>query len=173
MGLGRGVGGGHTEMHCLLIITQSSLVPSPDYDCADAQRPDSAHPFPEGELWKPKTVAIHHPPNFSSYAPVSPSLCFSLPLLLSSLQHGSGHASKGSAEQCEGPDRNLTFFFFMVEVCHNQGGPDQVQDLRGENLILSFFSFSDENNLFPGAGEHSLTKFMRTLRGMRTISART
>lgn len=47
MSLGRGVGG-DTEMHCLLIITQSSLVPSPDYDCADAQRPDSAHPFPEG-----------------------------------------------------------------------------------------------------------------------------
>lgn len=53
------------------------------------------------------------PPNFSSYAPVSPSLCFYLPLLLSSLQHGIGHASKGSAEQCEGPDRNLTFFFFF------------------------------------------------------------
>lgn len=80
------------------------------------------------------------PPNFSSYVPVSLSLCFYLPLLLSGLQHGSGHASKGSAEQCEGPDRNLTFFFFQTaEVCHilgGQSGPGAV----GKKLTLSFFS---------------------------------
>lgn len=128
-------------MHCLLIITQSTLVPSPDCDCADAQRPDSAHPFPEGELWKPKTAAIP-PPNFSSYAPVSPSLCFYLPLLLSGLQHGSGRASKGNAEQCEGPDRNLTFFLHMVEVCHILGGPSAP----GENLVLYFSSASISKN---------------------------
>lgn len=136
-------GGGGTEIHCLLIIKQSSLVPSSDRDCADAQRPDSAHPFPEGKLWKPKTVAIH-PPNFSSYVAVSPSLCFYLALLLSCLQHGSGHASKGSAEQCEGQERNLTFFFFclMVEVCHilgGQPGPGDQEKTSFCRFLVSLF----------------------------------
>lgn len=50
--------GRQSTMHCLLTIAQSALVPSLGCDCAGRQRPDSAHPFPEGELWKPKTVAI-------------------------------------------------------------------------------------------------------------------
>lgn len=74
---------GESEMHCLLTITQSTLVPSLGCDCAGGQSPDSAHPFPEGELWKPKTEAIpslSSPTPLSSSAPVSPSLCLYLPL---------------------------------------------------------------------------------------------
>ncbi len=60
-------------MHCLLTITQSTLVPLLGCDCAGRQSPDSAHPFPEGELWKPKTPAIP-----SLFAPTHP-LLLSLP----------------------------------------------------------------------------------------------
>lgn len=60
-------------MHCLLTITQCTVVPSLGCDCAGGQSPDSAHPFPEGELWKPKTAAIP-----SLFPPLI--LCFFFPL---------------------------------------------------------------------------------------------
>lgn len=61
-------------MHHLLTNIQSALVPLLGCNCAGGQRPDSAHPFPEGELWKLKTAAI--PPILCSYPPMflSPSL---------------------------------------------------------------------------------------------------
>lgn len=70
-------------MHCLLTIIQSTVVPSQGCDCAGGQSPDSAHPFPEGELWKPKTVAVPslsptHPLLLSLPSSVSVSLCLSL-----------------------------------------------------------------------------------------------
>lgn len=67
---------GSERMHCPLTITQSTLVPSLSCDCAGGQSPDSAHPFPGGELWKPKTAAI------PSLSPHSSSAYSSLPLSL-------------------------------------------------------------------------------------------
>lgn len=67
-------------MHCLLTITQSTLVPLLGCDCAGGQSPDSAHPFPEGEVWKPKTATIPSISPHLSSASVSPCLCLSLSL---------------------------------------------------------------------------------------------
>lgn len=107
-------------MHCLLTITQSTLVPSLGCDCAGGQSPDSAHPFPEGELWKPKTAAIpsHLPPH---HPPLILCSCLSLPLSLSpSLWpvtwqrpciKGNYRTMQGASQEFEEP-----FFFFFFET---------------------------------------------------------
>lgn len=109
-------------MHCLLTITQSTLVPSLGCDCAGGQRPDSAHPFPEGELWKPKTAAI---------SALSPPLilcsCLALPLLLSPSPSlwpvtwqrpcikGNYRTMRGASQEFE-----ELFFFFKTGISHGR-----------------------------------------------------
>lgn len=124
-------------MHCLLTITQSTLVPSPGCNCAGGQSPDSAHPFPEGELWKPKTPAIP-----SLLPPLILCFCLSLPLSLSpspslwpvtwqrACIKGNYRTMQGASQEFE----ELFFFkqeFHMAEFCHILGGPSQ-QSLEPE-----------------------------------------
>lgn len=105
-------------MHCLLTIAQSTLVPSLGCDCAGGQRPDSAHPFPEGELWKPKTAAI----SSLSPPPLILCSCLALPLFLSPSPSlwpvtwqrpcikGNYRTMRGASQEFE----ELFFFFFFL-----------------------------------------------------------
>lgn len=117
-------------MHCLLTIAQSALVPSLGCDCAGRQRPDSAHPFPEGELWKPKTVAI------SSLAPpLILCSCLAPPSLLASSMAAAMHQrelqnnAKGASQEFE----EVFFIFFFLNrhftlalaFRHILGGPSE------------------------------------------------
>lgn len=102
-------------IHCLLTITQSTLVPSLGCDCAGGQSPDSAHPFPEGELWKPKTAVI--PPSSLSLilccclspTSISPSFSLSLSLWPVTWQRS---CIKGSYRTMQGPSQEFEELFF-------------------------------------------------------------
>ena len=103
---------GETKMHCLLTIIQSTVVPSLGCDCASGQSPDSAHPFPEGKLWKPKTAAVPSFCPLSSSASVSPFACLCLSLAGSMAATMHQRELQNNARDKPRIWRAFSFFFF-------------------------------------------------------------